>query len=128
MADYGAEFLTQAETIEGTWAYADHEFALLVEDISIGELELLQEYTQVAGAAINATGDDVDEEALEEANEQAKNLDSLPWEDDVEADSFLEATIEAKLIKPDVDLSDARAHKLTAVFEGMMQAWQEGNR
>lgn len=128
MTDYGADFLTESEEIEGTWEYGDREFPLLVEDISVGSFELLQKYTQVAGEAMNASGDDVDEEALEEVNKKAEELDNLPWEDEVEADGFLEATIEAKLVKPDVDLADARAHKLRAVFEGMVGAWQEGNQ
>lgn len=128
MADYGANFLTEAETIGGTWEYGENEFDLLVEDISVGSFELLQKYTQVAGEAMQAGDGDPTEEQLEEVNKKAEELDPLPWEDDVEADGFLEATIEAKLVKPDVDLADARAHKLRAVFEGMIQAWQEGNQ
>jgi hypothetical protein len=128
MTDYGANFLTESETIEGTWEYGENEFDLLVEDISVGSFELLQKYTQVAGEAMQAGGEGPDEAALEEVNKKAEELDPLPWEDDVDADGFLEATIEAKLVKPDVDLSDARAHKLRAVFEGMISAWQEGNQ
>lgn len=127
MADYGAEFLTETETIEGTWEYDGQEFDLLVEDISVGSFELLQKYSEVAQEAATLDGD-VDENKLASVNEKAENLDPLPWEDDVEADGFLEATIEAKLVKPDVAISNARAHKLRAVFEGMIAAWQEGNQ
>lgn len=127
MSDYGADFLTEAETIDGTWEYDGHEYDLLVEDISVGSFELLQKYSQVAQEASGVDPDDVDEAALEEVNEKAENLDPLPWEDDVAADGFLEATIEAKLVKPEVDLTEVRAHKLRAVFEGMVQAWQSGN-
>jgi len=127
MSDDGASFLTEAETIEGTWEYGENEFDLLVEDISIGDFELLQKYTQVAQEAAGVDGE-ASEEDLEAVNKKAEDLAPLPWEDDVEADGFLEATIEAKLVKPDVAISDARAHKLRAVFEGMVGAWQEGNQ
>lgn len=127
MSDYGADFLTETETIDGTWEYGEQEFDLLVEDISIGSFELLQKYTQVAQEAAGVD-DDASEEDLAAVNEKADDLDPLPWEDDVEADGFLEATIEAKLVKPDVEISEARAHKLRAVFEGMIAAWQEGNQ
>jgi len=127
MSDYGADFLTETETIEGTWEYGDNGFDLLVEDISIGSFELLQKYTQVAQEAAGVDGD-ASEDDLEAVNQKADDLDPLPWEDEVEADGFLEATIEAKLVKPDVVIADARAHKLRAVFEGMIAAWQEGNQ
>jgi hypothetical protein len=127
MSDYGADFLTETETIEGTWEYGEQEFDLLVEDISIGSFELLQKYTQVAQEAAGVDGE-ASEDDLEAVNQKADDLDPLPWEDEVEADGFLEATIEAKLVKPDVVIADARAHKLRAVFEGMIAAWQEGNQ
>jgi uncharacterized membrane-anchored protein len=127
MSDYGADFLTETETIEGTWEYGEQEFDLLVEDISIGSFELLQKYTQVAQEAAGVDGE-ASEDDLEAVNQKAEDLDPLPWEDEVEADGFLEATIEAKLVKPDVVIADARAHKLRAVFEGMIAAWQEGNQ
>lgn len=124
--EYGANFLTREETIEGTWSYAGQEFKLQVKDISLGSQELLQEHMRIGMEAMGMDGE-VDEERLEDVNERAENLDELPWEDDTEQDGFIEATIEAKLVKPSVDIADARAQKMRAVFEGMMQAWQEGN-
>lgn len=124
--EYGANFLTREETIEGTWEYADQEFKLEVKDISLGEQELLQEYMRVGMEAMGMDGD-VDEERLEDVNQRAEELEDLPWEDETDATGFLECTIEAKLVKPNVTISDARAQKMQAVFMGMMEAWQEGN-
>lgn len=125
--DYGAAYLTATETIEGSWGPNGDDYPLKVEDISIGSFELLQQYAEVAALAAGEDGDP-DEERLAEANERAEDLDPLPWEDEVDEDGFLEATIQAKLKRPDVDISEARAHKLRYLFEGMMEAWQEGNQ
>lgn len=124
--EYGASFLTREETIEGTWEYGGQEFKLQVKDISLGSQELLQEHMRIGMEALGMDGE-VDEERLADVNKRAEELDSLPWEDDTEQDGFIESTIEAKLVKPSVNIADARAQKMRAVFEGMMQAWQEGN-
>lgn len=124
---YGASFLTQKETIMGTWEYGPREFELKVEDISAETQELLQRYIELAGMAMGSDGE-VDEELKEEMNDKADGLESLPWEDDSEFDSFVECTLDQKLVKPDVDVSEARNQKVNAVFAGMMDAWQEGNR
>lgn len=126
--EYGAELLVESEIIEGTWTYNGQVKKLKVEDISQGSAELLKQYMKVAGMAMNLDDDEVDEEKLEAVNKEAEDLDELPWEGDTEHDSVIECTIEAKLVRPDVPVSDMRSPKAKAVFEGMWEAWQEGNR
>jgi len=123
--EYGASFLTQSETLQGTWEYDDHEFKLEVEDISMGAFKTLQEYMKVGVMASQVEEDD--EDAISELEDSAENLEDLPWESETDAEGFIESTIEAKLHKPNVDVSAARAPKMQAVFKGMMDAWQEGN-
>jgi len=123
--EYGASFLTQSETLQGTWEYDDHEFKLEVEDISMGAFKTLQEYMRV-GVMASQVGED-DEDAINELEKTADDLDNLPWESEDSPDGFIEATIDAKLVRPNVDVSEARAPKMQSVFRGMMEAWQQGN-
>jgi len=123
--EYGAAYLTQSETIQGSWEYNGRDFKLAVEDISMGAFKTLQEYMKVGVMASQVEEDD--EDAISELEDSAENLEDLPWDEDTEAEGFIESTIEAKLHKPSVDVSAARAPKMQAVFEGMMEAWQEGN-
>lgn len=126
MSDYGADFLTREETIEGTWEYDGNEFPLVCNDISTEAQELLQEYVQLGAMALGADGE-VDDDQLDAMNEKAESLEPLPWEEDTEHTGVVECTLEAKLEKPDVEVSEMRAPKAKAVFRGMFEAWQEGN-
>lgn len=128
MSDYGANYLTKEETIEGTWGPNGDDFPLEVKDMSKSEFELVQKYGEVSNQALTTDPEEVTEEEIEEVKREAEELDDLPWGDEVDSDSWLQQTIEAKLVRPDVDLEDARVHKLRELMEGMMQAWQEGNQ
>jgi len=114
--EYGANYATQKETIEGTWSIDDREFKLETEDVSKATLDLIGEYTQLA--AMFEEG-----EVPEDAGEE---LDDFPWEDEDDDRDFIESVVGEKLHKPEIDVNDTASRKLSAIFAGMFDAWQEG--
>ena len=130
--EYGADILTQSETIEGTWEYNGEEYKLEVKDISKQTLDLVEDYAALAqNIAFLQRSEDMNEdeidERIEEINKQAEDLENFSWEDEDDDTDFIESIVNEKLVKPDIDPSEVRVHKLRHVFEGMFKAWQEGN-
>jgi len=117
MTDYGEDVLTTTDTVEGTWNYNGTEYGLQAEEITKGTLDLIGEYAQLAQQA---------EETGEVPEGAAENLDNFPWESDDSDKDFIESVISEKLLKPDVDPNNVSIGKLTALFEGLMETWQEG--
>ncbi len=114
--DYGADYATQKETIEGTWRIDGREFALETEDVTKRTLDLLGEYMALAqqyeeGDVPEGAGDD---------------LEDFPWESEGDDRDFIESVVDEKLHKPDIDVDETVSRKLSAIFVGMFEAWQEG--
>ena len=128
MSNYGQDVLDDGlERLKGTWEYAGTEYDLLVEDISYPDFKLAQQYGALSAqfAALEDTDpEDVDVEGLEE---QVENLGDFSWETEDEQTDFVPGMIDAKLIKPDVDIDETSQGKLSALVEGMMQTWQESD-
>jgi hypothetical protein len=127
MSEYGQSIIEQTHTLEGHWSYGGNSYKLEVEDISGHDFGLIQEYTQLA-MGVEAMGDDPDnvsESDIEELNSKAENLDNFSWESEDGDTDLVQSVIQAKLVKPDVEISTTGHSKLQALFEGMMETWQE---
>lgn len=118
--NYGAEYAVQKDTLKGTWSIDDKEFDLVVEGISKGTLNLIEEYMQAARQAERIEDD-------EAAENLAEGLEDFPWENGQDKDA-IDSIIDAKLVKPEIRAEDIDFRKLLAIVEGMMQAWQEGEQ
>jgi hypothetical protein len=126
MSDYGQEILNEGlNRLEGTWEYNGETYDLLVEDINYEDFTLAQQYAALA-QQINGLEDrdSVAEEDVENLASEAEQLDDFSWEDDGNRD-FIPSMVDAKLIKPEVDIQNTPVSKLRALVGGMMQAWQE---
>ena len=128
MSDYGQAIVDRGlERLKGTWTYNDEEYKLIVEDISYPDFKLAQQYGALSAqfaSLEDADPEDVDIEGLEE---QVKNLSSFSWEDEDNQSDFVPGMIDAKLIKPEVDIDTTSTQKLRALVEGMMKTWQESD-
>jgi len=125
MADYGEEVLNQTTLLSGTWVYGGTEYDLKVEDIAGRDMRLIQEYQELA-VRVAGADEDPSESELESLNEKAESLDDFSWEDEGDED-FIHSVIDAKLIRPDVDVDEHGQSKLRALFQGMMSTWQESD-
>ena len=123
--DYGAEIATRTDTIEGTWSLGGETYNLEVKDAKYKTLRLLQEYATLA-QSIDGVGTDPTEEELESIEEQAENLENFPWEDDNSNVDFVKSIFDEKLINPDIDADEANARAISAILQGIINAWQEG--
>jgi len=126
MSDYGQDILNEGlNRLEGTWTYNGQEYDLLVEDINYEDFKLAQQYAALA-QQINVleNKDSIAEEDVENLATEAEQLDNFSWEDSGDRD-FIPSMIDAKLLKPDVDIQTTPVSKLRALVGGMMQAWQE---
>lgn len=117
---FGTDVATRKEQIEGTWTVDGEEFALITEDTSKGTLELIEQYMQLANQVAQAESEDDIPDGLGE------DLDNFPWEDEDDEKDVIETVVDAKLVKPEVDVQNTPVRKLRALFEGMMGAWNEG--
>lgn len=128
MSNYGQEVLDDGlERLKGTWEYAGNEYDLLVEDISYPDFKLAQQYGALSAqfaALEEADSEEVDVDGLEE---QVENLGHFSWETSEEQTDFVPGMIDAKLVKPDVDIDETSQAKLSALVEGMMNTWQESD-
>jgi hypothetical protein len=137
--NYGQDVLDEHdEIIRGTWEYGGEEYALKCESISYADFKLVQQYGAIAGqvAAIEAEaeataadGDAADsdlEAQVEDVQERAEGLDDFSWEADDEDRDFVESVIGEKLVQPEPDLATTSPQKLSALVDGMIEAWQEG--
>ena len=116
--NYGADVATKKEQIEGTWSIDGDEYDLLTEDTTKQTLNIIEQYMEVAQSLEEG---DVPEGA-------AEDLPNFPWEDDDSEKDFIESILDAKLIKPEIDVQDAPIRKLRALFEGCFETWSEGKR
>lgn len=121
--EYGQEVATSVETLEGSWSINGETYKLRTKDTKKRTLDLIGEYMELA-ARVDSI-DDETEEIPEDIERQAENLANFPWEDDSDVD-MVESVVSEKLIKPDVDVNEVPQRKLRALFEGMMEAWSEG--
>jgi hypothetical protein len=126
MSDYGQELVDRGlERLRGTWTYNGDEYDLLVEDISYPDFKLAQQYGALSAQLAEIEDpEDVDADAL---TEQAEALGQFSWEDDGENTDFIPGMIDAKLVKPDVDIHNTSTAKLRALVEGMMSTWGEAD-
>jgi len=127
MSDYGQDILNEGlDRLEGTWSYAGEEYGLLVEDISYPDFKLAQEYAALS-AQVSALEDaeSIDESDVESIQATAEDLDNFSWESDNGETDFIVTMIQAKLIKPEVNVDNTPVRKLRALLEGMFQTWQE---
>jgi hypothetical protein len=127
--DFGQNVLEQTHVLTGSWEFAGETYALEVEDISGQDFALIQQYTEVAVGA-EAVGQDpesVTDDELESLNEKAEQLDDFSWEDPDEDNPFIQSVVGAKLVNPKVDVERTGQSKLSALFRGMMEAWQEAD-
>jgi hypothetical protein len=135
MANYGQDIVDRGlERLQGTWEYNGTEYDLVVEEISWPDQQLLQKYMTTIMPVIQAMESDADPEDVDidaqEINEQVRNLGTFSWEDDdvdpADRDLY-RSVVEAKLIKPEVDVSQLGTKKTQALGRGMMEAWQEAD-
>jgi len=124
MSDYGEDVLDRDEVLEGTWTYGGNTYDLEVNDISGRDMRLIQDYTDIA-ARVAAVDDDASEADIEQINEKAEGLDDFSWEDGDGETPYIQSIIDEKLVRPDVDVDNTGYSKLRAIFEGIMQTWQE---
>lgn len=126
MSDYGQNVIDRTDVLEGKWSFAGQDFDLEVEDISGQDFDLIKEYTQLAMGveAIGQDPDNVDEKDIEQLNDKAEDLDNFSWEDEDDDTDLIKSVIDAKLVNPKVDQTTGQS-KLQALFQGMMQTWQE---
>jgi len=125
MSNYGQDVLNDGlERLEGTWEYAGEEYDLVVDDISYPDFKLAQEYAAIS-AQVNAleNAESIDESDVEEIQASAEGLDNFSWEDSGDED-FIVTMIDAKLVKPEVDIDTTPVRKLRALLEGMFETWQ----
>jgi len=96
----------------------------VVEDISYPDFKLAQEYAAIS-AQVNAleNAESVDESDVKDIQQSAEELDNFSWEDDGD-DDFVVTMIDAKLVKPKVDITNTSIRKLRALLEGMFETWQ----
>jgi hypothetical protein len=120
--EYGAEVATSVETIEGTWSINGQTFKLQTKDTRKETLDLIEEYMEVAQTVDSAEDESDIPEGL------GKDIDNFSWEDEDSDTDMVESVIGEKLVKPEVDVSQVPQRKLGALFEGMMEAWQEGEQ
>lgn len=119
---FGTSVAQEKDTIEGTWSIDGQEFALITEDTAKGTLNTIDEYLKVAAQIDAAEGpDDIPDDVVED-------LPDFPWEDENEDIDFIESVLKEKLKKPDIDIEETPTRKLSALFEGMMEAWGEGTK
>lgn len=126
MSDFGQDILNEGlDRLEGTWEYNGSEYDLLVEDINYEDFKLAQQYAALA-QQVNTLEqrESVGEDDVESLAAEAEQLENFSWEETGDRD-FIPSMIDAKLIKPDVDIETTSVSKLRALVGGMMQAWQE---
>jgi len=119
---YGTEVATSVERIEGSWSINGETYTLITEDTRKETLDLIGEYMEVAATVEDASGPEDIPDGLGE------DIDNFRWEDEDNEMDMVESVISEKLIKPEVNASDVPQRKLSALFEGMMQAWNEGEQ
>lgn len=118
---FGTEVATRKERIEGTWEFDGETYDLITEDTTKGTLSLIEEYGRVAERAAQA------EDPEDLPDDLGEDIDDFPWESEDDEDiDWLESVIREKLIKPEVDVDKTPLRKLRALYEGMMDAWGEG--
>lgn len=115
--NYGADVAQTKDRIEGTWTINGNAYDLVAEDVTKGTLDLVEDYMAVAQRF--ESGEDVPEDAVD-------HLDNFPWEDENDDTDLIESLLSEKLVKPEIDVSETPVRKLMALFEGMFEAWTEG--
>lgn len=120
--EYGTDVATSVERLEGSWSINGKSYKLVTEDTRKETLDLIGEYMEIAATVENAEGESDIPEGLGE------DLDNFSWEDDDSEKDMVESVVDEKLIKPDVEVSQVPQRKLRALFEGMMEAWNEGEQ
>jgi len=120
---YGTEVATSVETLEGEWSINGESYKLVTKDTKKATLDLIGEYMQIAASV---DGLEEGDEIPEEVETQAENLANFEWETEDDEKDMVESVVSEKLIKPDVDVNQIPQRKLRALFEGMMDAWNEG--
>lgn len=119
---FGTDVATRKETIEGTWTIDGKTYDLITEDTTKGTLDLIGEYLELAATVENAEDESDIPEGLGE------DLDNFAWEEADSDKDMVESVVDEKLIQPEIDVSDAPMRKLRSLFEGMMEAWNEGKK
>jgi len=119
---YGTEVATSVERIEGSWSINGETYALITEDTRKETLDLIGEYMEIA-----ATVDGAEDES-DIPDGLGEDIDDFAWEDEDSEKDMVESVVSEKLIKPEVDPNRVPQRKLRALFEGMMNAWNEGTQ
>jgi len=125
MSGYGEDVLNETSVLSGSWTYNGQQYNLKVEDIAGRDMRLINDYQEIAARVVGA-GDDPSESDIEAVQEKAESLVDFSWEDGDEQ-PFIQSVIDAKLVRPSVDVGDTGTSKLRALFSGMMETWQESD-
>lgn len=125
MSDYGQAVIDRGvEPIDGTWEFDGDTHNLRVEALSYGDWKLVQQYAALS-ARFQSLDEDADEGDVEEAVETAEDLDDFSWEDPGEEVDFVATLINNTLEQPEIDPESTAYPIVSAIVEGMMEAWQE---